>query len=147
MLGKCRIGVMSLLLAAILAFSSVNVFADGLDTPVHEDPIDEIQYESDTALKSFVLPYGNKTFYAGVQVNYTIAWTEGVSSYITDIIYYPSDVYLNGTPYEVYALYPRHNANGTAYADYQIGNTSYIVRFVFQVSTYGETSLTAFVHE
>ena len=33
------------------------------------------------------------------------------------------------------------------YADYQIGNTSYIVRFVFQVSTYGETSLTAFVHE
>ena len=45
--------VVVLVLALSLALSTVSVSAEELDIPVHEDPIDEIQYANGSSSKYF----------------------------------------------------------------------------------------------
>ncbi len=70
----------ALVLAFSLVFSPVSAYADELDTPVHEDPIDEIVYDNGTSTKNFSLPFqewssgDNKTLTFSSQVTYTNYW-------------------------------------------------------------------------
>ena len=145
----------SLVLALSLALSPVSAFADDLDTPVHEDPIDEIQYEDGTSSANISLSYWDQ--YAGCSryitgtsnVTYSMAWTEGDYSYFTGLVYNNSNTKLDGvsrtfnpiTGYDTSPSDPGHgNANGYAFQDFKISGGSVTFRVRINVSVYGEIS-------
>ena len=149
--------IVSLVLALSLALSPVSAFADDLDTPVHEDPIDEIQYEDGTSSTNISLSYWDQ--YAGCShyitgtsnVTYSIAWTEGDYSYFTGLVYNNSNMKFDGVSrtfnpitgydYDVSPLDPGHgNANGHAFQDFKISGGSVTFRVRINVSVYGEIS-------
>ena len=128
----------TLVLALSLALSPISAFADELDTPVHEDPIDEIQYDDGYSQKAFQLPFsgpGNTGTVSGTlsfisTIDYSICWTEGFDSAILDVYYNPFTVYIGLNSPTPTALYPRYKAGNTAYAEFTADiNTEYALRF------------------
>ncbi len=124
--------IVSLVLALSLALSTVSVSAEELDTPVHEDPIDEIQYANGSSSKSFSEQYYNSSGVQEVltfdsQITYNISWTEGFDSAFTSIVFNTTNIKIDGTLYPFTAKYPIYNVYGSAHLDYQ--RTNYVLTF------------------
>ena len=148
--------IVSLILALSLALSPVSAFAEDLDTPIHEDPIDEIQSENGTSTTNISLSYwepssASNRYITGVSnVTYSMAWTEGISSYFTGVVYSISNMKIDGTArsfdpvladYDYYYDPPekaRDNANGYAFQDFIRTGGTVTFRVRINVSVYGE---------
>lgn len=143
------------MLALSLALSPVSAFADDLDTPVHEDPIDEIQYENGTSTTNISLSYWEPTsasyrYITGVSnVTYSMAWTEGDYSFFTGLVYSNSNMKIDGTALSFdpitgsdYYYDPPEiahgNANGYAFQDFRRTGGTVTFRVRINVSVYGE---------
>ena len=76
--------IVSLVLALSLALSPVSAFAEELDTPVHEDPIDEVQSNTTWIHRNLSVPRGTAqvTFSAHAYCDYS--WTEGIGAQFND---------------------------------------------------------------
>ena len=77
--------VLSLMLVLVTCFSPLNIFAEELDTPVHEDPIDEIETWSGTESRTglhfsyYVSSTGNySTLICSSSAIITCSWREPV---------------------------------------------------------------------
>ena len=86
----------ALVLALSLALSPVSVFAEDLDTPVHEDPIDELQESSGWVNGHFTVYDGNRYAEFDVRVYCEYNWTEGISSWIDTAVYDVTNPKVNG---------------------------------------------------
>ena len=146
----------AIVLALSLALSPVSVSAEELDTPVHEDPIDEIQTwsgnESKTGLTLVFKEgtsgnYSTLTFDASAYV--TRSWTEGIygSGSISYANISVSNVYING----VYKIaQPKTDSSGNplpvqygwnwAYQDFKIFGGSLVFRVKLVCDEYGDIS-------
>lgn len=148
----------SLVLALSLALSPVSAFAEELDTPVHEDPIDEIQYTSGSFSKNFTVSFQSNETYQyytltlHVEASYNVYWTEGItmSGGFTDAVITISNVKVNGSsaPYNSLTNYVV-KTNNKAYRDYQFGympsNTGRIFCVQMICDEYGDVSINAFM--
>ena len=148
----------ALVLALSLALSPVSAFAEELDTPVHEDPIDEIQYDSGALSKNLTVTfqshetYQTMTLTLHVEATYNVYWTEGItlSGGFTDAVINISNVKVNGSsaPYTALNSYAVKTGN-KAYRDYQFGyipnNTGRIFCVQMVCDEYGDVSVYAFM--
>ena len=115
-------------LALTLSFvlSPVNVFADELDTPVHEDPIDEIVYDNGTSTKNFSLPFqewssgDNKTLTFSSQVTYTNYWEEDVAGGISAAVFFTNNVKISGENKSISVYTHPVMPNHSVFTEYKI---------------------------
>ncbi len=90
----------ALVLALSLALSPVSAYADELDTPVHEDPIDELQSGSGWIGGHFTVYCptlsGTNTvvFDANAFCEYT--WTEGIGAQFQTVTIFITNITING---------------------------------------------------
>jgi len=88
------------LILCYVALSPASAYAEELDTPVHEDPIDEIQSDSDwvTGHFSFNCTYLWVTNLVSFDAySYcSFEWTEGISGRFTSVSIYPLNMKING---------------------------------------------------
>lgn len=88
--------IVSLVLALSLAISPVSAFAEELDTPVHEDPIDEIQHGADWVNGHFTLYQDDNTIVLDVRVYCYFSWTEGIGGQIHSVAFNFDTITMNG---------------------------------------------------
>ena len=89
----------ALVLALSLALSPVSVFAEDLDTPVYEDPIDEIQSDSDSITEHYSFLSGTTLVMFDVYASCSFEWTEGISGRFTSVYLSAINLTVNTTAY------------------------------------------------
>ena len=137
------------MLALSLALSPVSAFADELDTPVHEDPIDEIQEDSGWISRHFSYTYNQATVAFDVNAYCNYLWTEGISAQFKSVTIIVSSITFNGGSVT-------HTGTGTLTIDtyniwararqtfnYSAGPYSFSVNVTVFCDEYGELSLNA----
>ena len=140
-----------LVLALSLALSPVSAFAEELDTPVHEDPIDEIVYGIDTINGHFTLYDGPYTTVFDVSVYCAYAWTEGISGQMLSATYTVTGIKINGSSasisYQSPVSYGSHNTWGKASKVYAFDNSvGYaVVDIMVFCDEYGDLSINAII--
>ena len=144
--------IVSLALALSLALSPVSAFAEELDTPVHEDPIDEIQESSGWVNGHFIKDDGGKRAEFDVRVYCEYHWTEGISGWIDVAAYTITNVKVNGgTGYISYDGEPYYCSHGTWGEALKVvnfsrpGYSTVTVAIAVFCDTYGDLSINAYI--
>lgn len=141
--------IVSLVLALSLALSPVSAFAEELDTPVHEDPIDEIQYGAGWVNGHFTLYQGYNTIVLDVSVYCFYNWTEGISGWISSAAFNFNTKTINGANAQIICesdiTYESSNTWGKASKVYTFynGEDSAVIEIRVFCDDYGELSITA----
>ena len=118
----------TLVLALSLSLSPVSAFAEDLDTPVHEDSIDEVQYGADWVNGHFTLYDGPYTTVLDVSVYCNYMWTEGISGWINSAAFNFNTKTINGVNAQIIhesdtITYSSYNTWGRASKEYTFSNS------------------------
>ena len=139
----------SLVLALSLALSPVSAFAEDLDTPIHEDPIDEVQSNTTWIHRSLSVTRGGRPVTFTVHAYCDYSWTEGIGAQfnsvtisVTGVTYDGHSATLNGTSatnIDSYNIWGR--ARKTFY--YVYNGVSFSFEITVLCDEYGDLSVSA----